>query len=489
MCQIIKRFQFYIRPILKKFRNQTSCDNRGSFSLFSFFLDHQAKVCTWTYSSLPTVDIQKSIDNSEILMSYQHNGESMNGNGKYNSVPTEISGPAHSPSRIEISKNGINQTLDSNFTDLTCSPMTTSTRILRSSLTNRSSHIQRPHTIEPSDGKSLRVKRNQNLLLEKNDEMQPLKDHRNGYYRSLSFGDADEAMNSKHDLLPYSENGTLVKLRDDGGHGRKNQGNGKANTNGTDYLLEKKVGLHDEPNSLAMSFMYAMINIAVVLPVIMSFGSIIYHDPFFRPYLPILIKLTVISGMIHQVTFSTFSTLPFAVGQVQDAGLIFLSAIAADIVRYCQERGYDDDHILATCTVGLSLCTAILGVSLIIIAKMELVSVVQKLPTSVVGGYLAFIGFFCGQAGMSLMSDVEVSGVLEWNKFLAPDAFILLFPGVFAGFGIYFLVKYIKHASVLPICIVAIVLFFYSTLSLTGTSLEQARADGWINQGDAPPVW
>ena len=63
-----------------------------------------------------------------------------------------------------------------------------------------------------------------------------------------------------------------------------------------------------------------MINTSIVLPIVMSFGSIIYRDDFFRPYLSGLIQLTIVSGAVHQISFSTFSTLPFAVGSVQDAG-------------------------------------------------------------------------------------------------------------------------------------------------------------------------
>ena len=75
--------------------------------------------------------------------------------------------------------------------------------------------------------------------------------------------------------------------------------------------LKQEFAKTKTPPSVAI--MYGIINTVIVLPVLMSFGSIIYHDDFFRPYLPILIKLTVISGVVHQFSFSTFSTLPFAV--------------------------------------------------------------------------------------------------------------------------------------------------------------------------------
>jgi hypothetical protein len=146
-----------------------------------------------------------------------------------------------------------------------------------------------------------------------------------------------------------------------------------------------------------ISIMYGLVNTSIVLPVVMSFGSIIYHDDFFRPYLSVLMKLTVVSGAVHQMTFSTISSLPFAVGQVQDAGLIFLSAMARDIVSQCKALGVDDASILATTTIGLSMFTAILGGALILVGKFKLASYCQLLPSSVVGGYLAYIGFFCGQ--------------------------------------------------------------------------------------------
>jgi len=141
-----------------------------------------------------------------------------------------------------------------------------------------------------------------------------------------------------------------------------------------------------------ISVMYGMINATIVLPVLISFGSIIYRDQAFQPYTPVLVKLTVVSGIVHQLCFTTFSSLPFAIGQVQDAGLIFLSSMATSIVQYCQNRGYDDETLLATTTVGLALCTTILGCGLVLVGKLKLAQYVQMLPTCVVGGYLAYIG-------------------------------------------------------------------------------------------------
>ena len=108
--------------------------------------------------------------------------------------------------------------------------------------------------------------------------------------------------------------------------------------------------------------------------------------------------------------------MPFAVGQVQDAGLIFLSSMARFVVADGLQH---DDHAATTMAAALwtlGLATALLGVMLIVIGRLRLASLAQYLPVPVVGGYLAYIGFYCGQAGLAMMSGVEVTSLKDWPK-------------------------------------------------------------------------
>ena len=278
------------------------------------------------------------------------------------------------------------------------------------------------------------------------------------------------------------------------------------------------------PQSPLISLLYGLVNSSIILPILMSFGSIIYHDDFFRPYLSILMKLTVLSGAVHQITFSTVSSLPFAVGQVQDAGLIFLSAMSRDLVNRLQSRGEEVEVVLATVCVGLSLATALLGGALILVGKWRLASYMQLLPSCVVGGYLvrvyccsmivlcfgvltrmhllfytllyytttpyqAYIGFFCGQAGLALMARKNVTGLGEWSKFFNHDAMIRIVPGLIGGSLIYYSVGKFRHMSVLPSCIVILMLTFYAILWVTGTTVQEATKNGWINESAKNQDW
>ena len=149
--------------------------------------------------------------------------------------------------------------------------------------------------------------------------------------------------------------------------------------------------------------------------------------------------------------------------------------MATYIVQYCTERGYDDTVMLATTTVSLAMATAMLGLCLWVIGLCGGAQLIQLLPTCVVGGYLAYIGWFCGMAGICLMShSSSVSLAVIKNNW------IHILPGVLGGIGVYTLARWLRHMAVLPTCIVALLSSFYIALWYTDTSIAEASANGWM---------
>ena len=153
-----------------------------------------------------------------------------------------------------------------------------------------------------------------------------------------------------------------------------------------------------------------IINGIILVPVVISFCSIIFKNEIFISILPSLVKLVVFSSLVHQTIFTISSSLPFAVGQVQDAGLIFLSGMTSDIVSYYQSNPskMSFESMVATALFVISISTAALGIALMVTGRLKLASMMQYLPMPVIGGYLAYIGFYCGQAGVGMMTGVEV---------------------------------------------------------------------------------
>ena len=98
----------------------------------------------------------------------------------------------------------------------------------------------------------------------------------------------------------------------------------------------------------------------------------------------------------------------------------------------------------------------------------------------VVGGYLAFIGFFCLEASLAMMAGVDVSGLADWKKFGSLYRFTLLAPGLLVGIGMYMTVRAFKSPYVLPCSMAAIFVGFYALLWAIGASVQDARDQGWV---------
>lgn len=242
----------------------------------------------------------------------------------------------------------------------------------------------------------------------------------------------------------------------------------------------------------AMAF--GFINGAVMIPTMVGFASIIYKDPFYTEtehnYLPQAIKLTFLSSAIHQLCFVIFSTLPFAVGQVQDAGLIFLSSMAVTIVANMGE-GATPKEIMTTTVVSLSLCTTVLGLMLILTGKLRLARLIQYLPLPVVGGYLAFIGLFCGLSGLHLTTGARLESVLDLPKLATGHNMRLLAPCIAATSWLFYINKFAKgNKFALPLSLAAMPILFYIVLLFSGLSLSEAREQGWIAMPtEVPPFY
>ena len=155
--------------------------------------------------------------------------------------------------------------------------------------------------------------------------------------------------------------------------------------------------------------------------------------------------------------------------------------------------------MLATVLVTLSLCTATLGVALMFTGYFKLAGLVQYLPLPVVGGYLAFIGLYCLEAGISLMTGMQIDNLLglravqQWGMLLQPQPLYYCVPGVVIGIAILLVLQRYHHFLVLPGLLLAIPVAFYLITAILGFSLEDCREMGLVAaeepQGNPFLVW
>ncbi|ETL98965.1 hypothetical protein L917_04064, partial [Phytophthora nicotianae] len=182
-------------------------------------------------------------------------------------------------------------------------------------------------------------------------------------------------------------------------------------TTGTPSAINNKT--HDSKTKqnlekIANSLLYGVVNAIRAIPTMYGYAVIIFSHHAFADFMPALSKLVIFSSAVHQVMFTLMSTMPFAIGQVQDAGLIFLSAMATSI---CNSLGDDvsPEAKVATTIVTIGIATASLGVCLVVMGRFKLAALASYLPMPVIGGYLAFIGVFCLYAGLALSTGLVIN--------------------------------------------------------------------------------
>lgn len=137
---------------------------------------------------------------------------------------------------------------------------------------------------------------------------------------------------------------------------------------------------HQPPQTSAQelsdAIVVGIINTIVSLPCTLAYVAIMFPSKRFIPFMPALSRLVFLGSAIHQVTFSCLSSLPFAIGQVQDVGLIFLSAMSTSVTSLLPVSGETEEEqaaterlMVTTTLLAMTLSTAITGVLLIIVGK------------------------------------------------------------------------------------------------------------------------
>ena len=136
---------------------------------------------------------------------------------------------------------------------------------------------------------------------------------------------------------------------------------------------------------------YGLINFVCILPVVVAFAHIVCADAeFFEPFFPYILKVVIMSSFVHQTVFCMYSGLVFAIGQVQDVGLIFLAAITKSVLARAKAENTntswsDREEIVATCLWACGVATMLCGVAVRAIGRKKLVDFVSLIPLPVVG--------------------------------------------------------------------------------------------------------
>lgn len=161
----------------------------------------------------------------------------------------------------------------------------------------------------------------------------------NSYYRSMKHHppqDAPGALSLSHSIpstTRYERNSDydyrsafreIDRINKYNDNETMNYGNGYNNNDDDDEELfreKRKKATKDteerEGDSIPSILIYTAINTIMCVPCLYGYSSVIFNNDVFQPHMDALSKLVLFSSIIHQICFTLFSSLPFAIGQVQ----------------------------------------------------------------------------------------------------------------------------------------------------------------------------
>lgn len=165
--------------------------------------------------------------------------------------------------------------------------------------------------------------------------------------------------------------------------------------------------------------------------------------------------------------------------------LLFGPTIATTLVADMEPLG-DDDATISTIMFALAFSTLTFGICWFLLGQLKLTRVVQYMPTFVISGFIASVGYMIMMKAIYVGTGYHVS--LEVTHFAMyafgkADFWMLFVPGFFLGLLMYFMKFYhIGHPLVvLPVLILVPLCLFFACLYGAGYTIDDTRGEhGWF---------
>jgi SulP family sulfate permease len=228
-----------------------------------------------------------------------------------------------------------------------------------------------------------------------------------------------------------------------------------------------------QPSRLIPGITAGILAGAIEVVIAVSFAALIFAGPLER-HLPAGIGLALVGGLVTLLVLAVTSSFPMTIGSVQDTASALTALIAAGIAASVPAERDLLDVVLA-----IALTSTVAGVFFLLLGTLRLGNLVRYMPYPVVGGFLAGTGLLLLRGGMGILTDLPLTLRTVDDLFRSGVAMRWL-PGIAFAVLLIVALRRARHPLILPAVIALATVAFYAILMATGTSLAEARGDGWL---------
>jgi SulP family sulfate permease len=229
------------------------------------------------------------------------------------------------------------------------------------------------------------------------------------------------------------------------------------------------------PRRLVPTLTFGLVLGALQVVLAISLAALIFGGPL-SAHLEAGIGLGLLSAVVVSVVVAFRSSLPSAIGTVQDSTAAVLALIAAGIAAQVPAPG---EERFLTVVVAIGLTTAAAGVFLVALGLLRLGNLIRFMPYPVVGGFLAGTGWLLAKGAIGVLGGIPVS-LSTLDDLVAGEAVKKWLPGMAFALILLMLVRRWQHFLLIPLALSAGLALFYVVAVAAGSSVSELKAEGWL---------
>lgn len=227
------------------------------------------------------------------------------------------------------------------------------------------------------------------------------------------------------------------------------------------------------PN-LASGLIFGLLNIAYAI----SLAAFIFAGDI-SEYLPVGVGLVLIAYFIAGLIIAIGSSVPGVISTPKGNICVIIALMAASLASATGISS--QQQILPTIIAAIMMSTILSGVFLFALGFFRIGNLIRFVPYPVIGGYFAGAGYLLVKGSFSVMTGLWFTSE-QVHMFLHFHNLMLWIPGLMFAILLFGLERRYKHFLLMPGLLLGGIVMFYCILSLTDTSIVQAKGLGLLFQ-------
>ena len=208
----------------------------------------------------------------------------------------------------------------------------------------------------------------------------------------------------------------------------------------------------------------------------LSYAALIFTGPL-EHALAYGVAVTFLSAAIGGAIVALRSSLPFAVAGPDSSISVVIAAMVATLIQRLATHGGTD--FLVPSLIAMSLTTALTGLLLCVLGFAHAGRAIRFVPFPVIGGFLGATGWLLITGAMQVVTD-QKPVLANLGAFADGATAAKLGATLIVAVALYLALRRSKSPFTMPGVLLAALAATYLILLLTGSSLIDAQAHGWM---------